>query len=254
MSFLFLTLLVVLSIFVPSPLKAFPTGAGSCPGNQAAVAGSHLDGASTIVNGTLEDGKVQFYLDNDRLRPGRVYVVWVGEDTELLIRASYGGKGIKGFLARLGYKQASSSASDTKITSNYDFTASLRPIPEDVNNPFADPEATAVKVEEAFCSLGNAGGITHKDNTPKYILKGILQIDEALDDLILDVTVVMENTGDTSEYYYSQYEFKTAERGKNEESPNFVDSYIEQGAPSSSSSSCRSMLLTVAFFAPLFSL
>ena len=206
-------LLVLLSVITSrSPTAAFPQGAGACPSNGPAVGGIHLL-ADSVTNGTLVEGDIQVFVDEDRFRTGREYVVWVGEPTEILIRASLSGKGVKGFLVRLGERHDATlakSSSSSSTASAYDFTNSLSPIPNDENNPYLEADANAVKIEENFCATDNAGGITHTDNSPKYIIKGELLLEEALEDLVLDVTVVVDNAGGTSEFYYSQFWLKSA--------------------------------------------
>ena len=238
---LLVLLLVTLSSTTITTISAFPTGAGACPSHRPAVGGAHVTvGSQNIRNGTLEDGNVQVFVDSDRLRIDREYSVWMGKPTEILIRAPLSGKGIKGFLIRLGQdspqeeeeeeeendlqmQEAPSTINlnSTISTATYDLTSALQPQPPDDTNPYA---LTLVQVEDTYCAESNAAGLTHTDNTAKYIIKGQMLLEVPLDSLLLDVTVVLENTAAVSEFYYTQYALKVVDRNQNQSPSNNDDS------------------------------
>lgn len=61
-----------------------------------------------------------------------------------------------------------------------------------------------MKVEETHCvDIENVGGVTHTNNNDKTKVTAILQMDEPALDMIMDITVVIANTGETSEFYHT---------------------------------------------------
>lgn len=214
LSLLWMALVVLFSTSLPTT-SAFPTGAGACPSHRPAVGGGHL---TDPKNGTLEDGSVQVFVDEDRMRPNREYTVWIGATTELLIRAPLSGKGIKGFLIRLGQEETKVLDSNNNATATvnkdghsayYDLTTALQPPPPDDVNPHA---LNLIQAEDTYCADANAAGLTHTDNTAQFIIKGELRLEVPLEHLRLDVTVVVENDGGSSEFYYTQYQLKAADK------------------------------------------
>ena len=112
------------------------------------------------------------------------------------------GKGIKGFLIRLGHSPESS------MKDKYDLTGALSP---PGNETDAQAIAREARVEDLFCANEQASGLTHNDAQPKYLIEGNLLITEDIPnegDLLLDVTVVLSNDDTKSEYYYSQFPLK----------------------------------------------
>ena len=95
----------------------------------------------------------------------------------------------KGFLIRLGPLPSESEF----LT---DFTMALTP---------QDGNDANVKVEQTHCiDIENVGGVTHTDSNEKNRVTAMLQMDEPASDMIMDITVVIVNSGETSEFYYSQ--------------------------------------------------
>ena len=61
-----------------------------------------------------------------------------------------------------------------------------------------------MKVELTHCvDIENVGGVTHTDSNDKTKVTAILQMDEPALDMIMDITVVIANTGETSEFYHT---------------------------------------------------
>ena len=256
--------LVLLTITSIPATSAFPTGAGACPSHRPAVGGGHLN-AESLKNGTLEDGSVQVFVDDDRMRPNREYTVWTGKTTEILIRAPLSGSGIKGFLIRLGQEEPESQTEivnqnnsstvkndGTSSGAHADLTMALQPPPPDNVNPYA---LNLIQAEETYCADANAAGLTHTENIAQYIIKGRLLLEVPLENLRLDVTVVMENTntnGGSSEFYYSHYKLKAVDRDASSEDDNEDDdnrgpNIIVVGGASSSATAVamRSSLVVV---------
>lgn len=187
------------------------------------MGGPHLS-AKDIVNGTLSDGRIELTLDADRMKTDRTFFATVNQRIPIVLRAPFSGSGIVGFLIRVGHKEDSPSSSDV------DLTDALSP-------PTNNGEVVKAKVEETYCREENAGAITHKDREPKYIVKGELFLEEAVSDLILDVTVVMENSAEKSEFYYSQYQLQAVDtKVESTNSPGESSNMVYFGdSPSSSS-------------------
>ena len=92
----------------------------------------------------------------------------------------------KGFLIRLGPQPGVSEF----VT---DFTEALQP-----------SSSTDMKVEETHCvDIENVGGVTHTNSDDKTMVTAFLQMNEPAKDIIMDITVVITNTGDTSEFYHT---------------------------------------------------
>jgi hypothetical protein len=188
----FATLILLLSRYA----NAFPSGAGGCLGGEAAVGGGHL-ASSNIVTGSLKDARIRFELDGDELLEDGPLYVRVNKSTPLVMTAPYSGSGIKGFLIRL-------SSSDM-ATSDYDLTGALTlPIVPEEQRAYIE-----TKVVGSLCEDSGAAGLTHINANPKYLIGGeLLFTQDITNDLLLDVTAVMENSASKSEYYYSQFRIK----------------------------------------------
>lgn len=64
-----------------------------------------------------------------------------------------------------------------------------------------------VRVASLCTDFEGVGGVTHVSNSEKPVVTALLKVDVIATDLPLDVTVVVQNSGDTdsSEYYYSGF-------------------------------------------------
>ena len=87
-------------------------------------------------------------------------------------------------------------------------------------------EETNVKIEEMFCADSGAEGVTHTNNEDKTEIMASYDIAEE-GDYMIDVTIVVSNTGDVSEYYHSSY---TVQAGKDEDQPEETDPSPEGNA------------------------
>ena len=219
---------------------AFPTGAGACPANRAAVGAPHttsnnnsnrnismmMDGTSSndttttrvVRNGSLDDGGIDVYLGGVRLDPyrERPHLVRVGEPNTLLVRMSSSSKrGMKGFLVRLGRATPSDDYND--------LNGAL--LPKNERGDYDEYNDNGVRVEDTFCPAEYATGLTHTDSSRWSLdrIEAQLQLQNIYADLMLDVTVVLQNTAGNgiSEYYYSQYRLQTSH--VDVPGPNFLD-------------------------------
>jgi|JI102314DRNA_FD_contig_31_7740540_length_667_multi_2_in_0_out_0_1 hypothetical protein len=168
-----LSILLVLLLTTKSAL-AFPGGAGGCAGGMAAVAGPHLSSSKTIETGSLKDGGVKVSVNGKFISPGKTSKLRVGKTNKIKVS----GKKIKGVLIR------------TESSSTYTL----------------DPDGTLVQPSMACSSLGDADieGVTHNSAVEKSSASALLFTNSSAS-FALDVTVVMENSATTSEYYYSGF-------------------------------------------------
>ena len=179
-------------LLVGREAQAFPNGAGSCPSGEPAVGDPHRT-ASEVVNGSLEDGNIELLLDGDRMSTDKTVFLKTKKQITVALKAPFSKNGFKGFLIRLGDNSPSSNDIGMSVTLGLPSNA-------------PSTNLTDAKVEESLCEEQNALGLTHNDSTEKYLVEGELQFDtEFLSGLVLDVTVVMSNTAEKSEYYYSQF-------------------------------------------------
>ena len=144
-------------------------------GGQAATTGGH---APTSNSGDLSEGDYRVFIDGKQLSSGNIVTFPVG--TEVPIRLE--GDNYKGFLLRL--------SSPSGVTT--------------VDALSADSDD--VQVSGLCTDQETVGGLTHTSNLEKTLVEGFLLMDEAATDLILDVTVVMQNNGGNSQYTYGSFQ------------------------------------------------
>jgi len=149
-------------------VSALPNGAGGCDGpGVEAVGGFHLDTTDgrPVVGGSLVDGQIVVTVGGVTLDPNAVNELPAGED--LLLGVEGTDITFRGVLARL------------QTPDGVDATGALLP---EANTRFAD-----------VCTGDNVVGITHTDPADKNLATGIFRVDEELDGLRLDVTIVFLN-------------------------------------------------------------
>lgn len=155
-------------------VSAFSTGAGGCSAGNTAVQSSHLTNPKT---GSLADGGFSVSLAGSTLAAGSTSTFAINTDTSLTV-ASTGSKMFRGFLLRLG--ETGGVSTDTAFT-------------------FAGTDIQ----KAAACS--DVGGVTHTSPSDKTTVSATLKLTAAATAMPLDVTVVVQNSGGVSEYYYSQF-------------------------------------------------
>jgi hypothetical protein len=184
------SLLASLLATTTNNVQAYPTGAGSCLGGQAAVGGAHLD-ADTVNTGSLEDGGLQVMINGSPITDMTTVNATETVDIELVSSD----KGFKGFLIRLGAGEEEGEDQGVARQAEVDFTSVL----------MADDEDESVQEESTHCPDENAGGLTHTSNDVKTTVSGMFEIPQPVaGGVMMDVTVVMEN-GEVSEYYHTSY-------------------------------------------------
>ncbi len=164
-------------------LDAFPFGAGGCPGAQAAPGELHRLGFGPInvTQGTLEKGGFVVSLDSVPLIPNSANNFFSGFPHTLTIQATSGT--FRGFLFRL-------SGGETGLQP-YE---SLGPLTGDPNAQIA-----------ITCIYDLVGGVTHTNNSPKTNASALLFLATPANGLFLDVSVVVENRGGLSIFYYTYF-------------------------------------------------
>jgi len=201
-------------------IQAFPIGAGDCPANRPAVGSVHLT-ASRVETGFLEEHGFRVEINGQILQPNTLLegggesnssnILMLESGVDHTWQISDGSKrqfvgslrqprvGFRGFLLRLGNNERNNERIDTTVALSS-----------------ADENA---KEAYAACVLAQGvGGITHRDSTLKSAVSGILRMDQATTTgLQLDVTVVVENSNDSSIYYYSSYTIGFQKVDRNDE-------------------------------------
>ena len=172
------SLFILASLSEPS--LGYPNGAGSCAAGKNAIQGSHLT-KGNVLFGSLSDGDFSVSIGGVPLVVGATSTFLIGVENTLQITA--GSKAFKGFLIRLG--EAGGATTYDALTAT----------------------SSDVKVASECTGLEGVGGVTHVSNSDKTVVTATLKLDEIASDLPLDVTVVVQNSGntDTSEYFYSGY-------------------------------------------------
>jgi hypothetical protein len=174
---------------LPYLAYAFPTGAGGCEGGVAAVSGSHVV-AEIVEFGSLSDGNFVVRIDGQVLTPNMPMDIPAGVDLSWEVTGS---DAFRGFLLRLDGGSG-----------NVDTTASLGPNPG---------QGGTVQVAENVCvDIYGVGGVTHRSRALQASASGRLIVDEVSQGMNLDVTIVVENRNQVSEYYYTGYVLNAVEQ------------------------------------------
>jgi hypothetical protein len=169
-------------LLIPSQLAtAFPSGAGSCPEGMAAVGGDHLNPAYTITTGGLAEGNLQLAINGRVLLSGTRINLLSGVEHSWTL-SSRDQNGFRGFLLRLSG------------TDQVDTTVAL-----------SSADTNVQEALDACIVAQGVGGVTHTDNDVKTGVSGVLRLDEVASNLLLDVTVVIENRNSVSTFFYSGY-------------------------------------------------
>jgi hypothetical protein len=164
---------IVLATLI-SQATAAPDGASACPAGAAAPAGSHLDNMPGLVGGLAEGNYVLSVGGNPVAFDGTP--IEAGLDFEIQVTAE--GTEFKGILIRVG------GASVDQVTSS-DLTAPAG-------------------------ACGDVGSVTHSDNSPKTVGTASVSLDAAAT-LDVDISVVLENEGGVSTFYYSAFQINAVD-------------------------------------------
>jgi hypothetical protein len=179
-----LTRLVIVSSLFAGAL-ASPMGASGCEGGQSAVGGTHLS-KTLKKEGVLADGSLTFAIDGIPLDPETTMDIPIGVDHTWTLSVDLDGvqaRPFKGFLVRL----------DGNGVGVEDALLAISRSEEMVQSALA-------------CSaIDGIGGVTHTNNKTKTCVSGSLVLDEAMDGMIFDVTVVIENIQDKSAHFFNSF-------------------------------------------------
>jgi hypothetical protein len=168
--------------------QGLSTGAAQCHVGESSAGGLHLR-AANITTGLLQEFGLEVLLNGQVLSDANATDFVVGRDHLLTLRSTTGAI-FRGLLFSLG-------AGDNRA----DTTDAL-----DVA-----PESAAILRVASVCIAEDVGGLTHVNNLGKTEAAGVLRMDEMDSNLILDVTVVIENRNDVSSFYYTQYTLNAVE-------------------------------------------
>lgn len=171
-------LFLIFKSFLGFNAKAFPTGAGGCAGDMAAVGGSHLDNANgrPVSNNTLLAGGVEVRIGNATLEVDSSLDLETGVNHTITIISTQ--FPVRGILIRL-------QAPDGVDTANV-----LTP---------------ALQMKVADICVSPIVGTTHYNNNEKVELSSVVRFDEAIDSVFFDITGVFINNAEGSVYVYSRY-------------------------------------------------
>lgn len=185
-SFRRLLLLLKLSAALLPTATAFSTGAGSCTGGLAPVGGKHLE-LAVVTSGSLEAYNISVTVGSSgALVKGVPHSFEYGRPHFLTISSPNStAYPFRGFLIRL-------ESADATV----DTTTALR--------VFGSDEDTRVATETCV-DIEGVGGLTHTNNTVKGTTLGVLELNAAASNLLLDVTVVARNGGFFSTFYHTQF-------------------------------------------------
>jgi hypothetical protein len=172
----FITPLLFLAVAL-NGASAFPNGAGGCSGGEAAVRGSHLQ--SGFETGSLGIGGFAVILDGNTLDPSGQVSFTTGEDHVLTVSGSF-----TGILVRL------------QADNGVDTSAALS-------------ENSNLLQDASVCSAPVVG-ITHNSRAGKNGAEITLRLDEP-SDLVLDITIVLENVSGSSIFYYSGFALRAVD-------------------------------------------
>jgi hypothetical protein len=167
-------------------VQGLPSGAGGCAGGQPAVGGTHIISPSS---GSLEDGNITVSIGGNILQTGQTIFMKADGETSTSVSVSGGPAGVfKGVLVRF---EVSVSGSDDFFE---DFST--------VDGNIKDAGETCLNT---FTSL--VFGYTHSNPNDKESVEGTYTL-LFEDDVTgtLDVTVVIQNSGGVSAFYYSGYQ------------------------------------------------
>jgi hypothetical protein len=159
-------------------VEAGPLGAGGCYGGIAAVYGSHVLRNAT-VNGTLADGGFSLFVKDVQVDSSNEVALDLSTTHPIYVS---GEKLYKGVLYRLEAEDGS------------DMTGIIELSEGDTNTKLADD----------VC-LVPVAGVTHANANEKNDVPATLNTGDEPAVYLLDVTIVVSNTADMSEYYYTRY-------------------------------------------------
>ena len=180
--------ILALAVALISTAEAYPNAAGRCPAGEAAVAQSHVADGKSITTGSLMDGGFSVLLNGVPLG-GKPPSFRVGEEESLTITSD--SATFRGFLIRIAPPEG--------------IVADVRDAIQPVSSNDTDVQVattTCVQVEQV-------GGLTHTDRTDKTEVSATLFVEEAISGLTIDVTIVGENSGGSSSYWYSRFEINS---------------------------------------------
>lgn len=182
-------MLLLIASLSASVALGFPTGSGACPAAKPAVGAPHLNKDEFKADSDIDlaDAPQNFTLtlngDSLNLAGGATVAFTIGQAHTLELSSE---GPFKGFLIRMGPQPSVSEF----LT---DFTEALAP--KDDSN---------VQVEQTHCvDNENVGGVSHTNANDKNKITATLQMDEPASDILVDITVVIANNGNKSEFYHT---------------------------------------------------
>lgn len=167
-------------------VESFPTGSGSCIGNEPAVSGSHIESDSkNVTNGTLIDYNYILYLNGYELQPGYDYMTYFEINETYTLEIMSNTANMTGCFIRLEIEESGNNNTSPKDIM----------VVESLNNT----------IISSMCDdYNDAYGLTHFNNDEKTICSGSFIVNTP-SIINIDITIVIENDDDESIYAYNRY-------------------------------------------------
>ena len=173
---------LAVALLVANVVNGFQFGPGSCDSG-VPVQGNHIL-YQQVGGGQLSDNGFEVRLNGDALQPGATRnVPVISEDYELTLATTIGGTFFRGFLIRI-------EGQDGVDTTEF------------LNVP--DGAQDMVQVLPLCVNLEEVGGVGHTNNDQKTDITSLLRLAENAGNLTMDVTMVVQNRDDVSEWYNSR--------------------------------------------------
>jgi Hint module len=169
-----LTLLTIVFFLIP-PTDAFPKFTGGCASG-ISVGETHLDASSL---GLIEDYRVNLFIGGRPVTPKKALNITFGQNLTIRLNST-GGQAFRGFQMRI-------SRGDIN-------TRTWMLLANDTN----------VQLDQ-YCLFVKAGGLCHNSRKNKTSAVGIVKIPNVTYDILLEVTIVVENHDGISIWYKSDY-------------------------------------------------
>ena len=182
-------------------VHAFPAGAGACPAGVPAVGNPHVGGGRPETTGELIDGGFVVLLNNVPLE-GKPVAIRVGElnDIQIITSATLTTTTTTtedgGIEADATEEEDPTTTTSMPVTAFKGFLIRVGPPPgvqnavdlRDALYPVASNDTTTQIASTTCVDVELVGGLTHTSADPKTSIVGTLLVEQAVEELSIDVT------------------------------------------------------------------
>jgi hypothetical protein len=169
------TLIAIVYILI-TPTNAFPKFTGGCASG-IPVGDTHLD--TKVPLGLIEDYGVSLSIGGRGVTPQNKFNITFGQNLTIQLNST-NGQAFRGFQMRIGKDSVN--------------TRTWMLLSNDSN----------VQLDQ-YCLFVKAGGLCHNSRKNKTKAVGMLNVPEVMSDILLEVTIVIENHDGVSIWYKSDY-------------------------------------------------